>query len=133
MDTASRYILILEDEPLIRFALCDLLLDHGYCVLEAADALSAIAVFGKAERIDAVITDIDMPGHLNGLDFVQLVVRGSRTIPVIVTSGRSLCDVPELPQCVWWLPKPYDEEELIARLQQALRGGQANFTQIKQA
>jgi DNA-binding response OmpR family regulator len=121
MDTNGRYILVVEDEVLIRFALCDLLVDHGYHVLEAGDALSAIGVFGKAGRIDAVISDIDMPGHLSGLDFVSLVARSAQNIPVIITSGRSVTDIGTLPAGVLFLPKPYDEEELVMHLDQLLQ------------
>lgn len=116
MNTDGRCILVVEDEPLIRFALCDCLVDEGFHVLEAGDALSAVAVFGMAPRIDAVISDVDMPGYLSGLDLMRLVISGQRKIPMILTSGRLRDECGELPEQVLFVPKPYDEVHVVALL-----------------
>lgn len=120
MNTDGRIILVVEDEPLIRFALCDYLLDLGFHVLEAKDALSAIGVFGKAGRIDAVISDVDMPGDLNGLDFAFLVARSSKSIPVILTTARTRQECGALPAQVQYLSKPYDEGQILTILNEQL-------------
>jgi DNA-binding response OmpR family regulator len=122
MNTNGRNILVVEDDALIRFALVDYLIDEGFHVLEAGDALTAIAVFGKADRIDAIISDIDMPGLLNGIDFVNLVARSNDTTAIVVTSGRNPEHCLGLPVGALYLQKPYDErriaEYLLARVQQ---------------
>lgn len=107
-------VLIVEDEPLIRLALAGTLEDHGFLVLEAGHVLEAIGVIGL-HRIDALVTDVDMPGALNGFDLAAMVAASGSAGTILVTSGG--CRRPEgpLPQGVRFLPKPYDADR-IARL-----------------
>jgi DNA-binding response OmpR family regulator len=116
MTTNGRNILVVEDDSLIRFALVDYLIDEGFHVLEARDALSAIAVFGKADRIDAIVSDIDMPGDLNGIDLVNLVARSNQSIAIVVTSGRNPEHCVGLPLGALYLQKPYDERQIADHL-----------------
>lgn len=102
----QRTVLIVEDEPLIRMTLADALEEEGYGVLEAETVLEAIAVLGH-QHMDAVITDIDMPGALSGLDLAEFVYRSMGSLPVIVTSGgREGADC-SLPEGTVFIPKPY--------------------------
>lgn len=82
----QRTVLVVDDEPLIRMTLADFLTDEGFGVLEASNVLEAVAVLGR-HRIDALITDVDMPGALNGFDLVKLVHSYRAGVAVIVTSG----------------------------------------------
>lgn len=79
----QRTVLIVEDEPLIRMILADTLEDEGYAVVEAETALEAIGRLGT-RTIDVVITDIDMPGVLNGLDVARYVASCKKDLPVIM-------------------------------------------------
>lgn len=58
----QRTVLIVEDEILIRMLLADTLLDEGHDVIEAGNVLEAVAILGQ-RKIDAVVTDVDMPGE----------------------------------------------------------------------
>ena len=60
-------LLIVEDEPLIRIELAGVLSDMGYTVLEASNADDAIFYLETHPEIVAVITDLSMPGSLDGL------------------------------------------------------------------
>ncbi len=69
----ARTLLIVEDEALVRIDLADLLGDMGYEVIEAAGADQAIALLETHPEIVAVITDIQMPGSMDGLALARAV------------------------------------------------------------
>jgi DNA-binding NtrC family response regulator len=117
----QRTILVVDDEPLIRMVLADCLADEGYAVLEASNVLEAVAVLGR-HRIDALITDVDMPGALNGFDLVRLVASYGAGIAVIVTSGGHAA--PEIEaERVCFLAKPYRLENILIELKNRLSPG----------
>ena len=80
-------ILVVEDEPLIRFAIAEALRELGVSVVEAASAEEAWRYLMSGESVDLVFTDHRMPGSMTG---AQLAIRIRREYPslvVIVTSG----------------------------------------------
>jgi DNA-binding NtrC family response regulator len=109
----GRTVLVVDDEPLIRFALADALQEEGYDVVEASNVLEAVAVLGLHPEIGAVVTDIDMPGGLSGLDLLRLVNGYDRKIVTIVTSGGQKRDIPEGSR---FFAKPYSLTELTDAL-----------------
>jgi signal transduction histidine kinase len=58
-------ILVIEDDPLVRSLIVDVLQDAGYHALEAADGQAGLVILQSPQRVDLVITDIGLPG-LNG-------------------------------------------------------------------
>ncbi|MDV4156663.1 response regulator [Rhizobium brockwellii] len=104
-------ILVVEDEPLIRFLLSDELVDAGHTVIEAANALEAVAVLGRCDHLDGMITDVDMPGGLSGLDLMRLVRSTRPETSVWVASGRDVRS--QIDPGVFFLLKPYDYRELV--------------------
>jgi len=122
MDLYSRTVLVVEDEPLIRMMLADALEDAGYRVLEAGSVLEAVGVISRS-NIDALITDIDMPGGLSGLDLVRMMGSKSRTIPVIIASGGQSLGKAELPGKSLFFAKPYDVKKMIETLGTMIGGG----------
>jgi PAS domain S-box-containing protein len=63
---AGETILIVDDEPTVRMLLTDVLGDLGYTLIEAADSLSGLKVLQSDVRIDLLITDVGLPGGMNG-------------------------------------------------------------------
>jgi PAS domain S-box-containing protein len=59
-------ILLVDDEPTIRMLAAEVLLEQGYAVLEATDGPSALRILQSSERVDLLITDVGLPGGLNG-------------------------------------------------------------------
>jgi two-component system, response regulator PdtaR len=113
-------VLVVEDEPLIRLALVSALEDEDYAVVEARTVLQAIAMLAKYD-VHAVVTDVDMPGGLSGLDLVDMIAGFSRTMGIIVTSGRAIPAEHALPAGVIFLPKPYALETVVSELASQLR------------
>lgn len=109
----KRTVLIVEDDLLIRMVLADTLADEGYDVIEAGTVLEAVAVLGR-RKIDAVITDVDMPGGLSGLDLARMISSSDMKVPVIITSGGSIVAPEELPSDAVFMPKPYGMNAISA-------------------
>jgi DNA-binding response OmpR family regulator len=108
-------VLVVEDEPLIRMALADALLDEGHDVIEASSVLEAVAAFGT-HPVDFLITDVDMPGGLNGFDLVRFVRHHDNRVGVIVASGGRHPTDADLEPGETFIPKPYRLDEIVAHL-----------------
>lgn len=109
----QRTVLIVEDEILIRMMLADTLLGEGYKVVEAGNVLEAVAVLGQ-RKVDAVVTDVDMPGGLSGLDLAKMISTTHMNVPVIVASGGHRLRSEELPGDAVFVPKPYGLDAIAA-------------------
>ena len=119
-------IVIVEDEFLVRDLVVCELEENGYRVVEfdtADDALPYLRSHG-AETL-AVVTDVQMPGTLNGLQLAEIVNRIWPEIPVLITSGGPLVDPGRLPRCAKFLRKPWQPDEMVDRIRR-LAGRQLN-------
>jgi PAS domain S-box-containing protein len=59
-------VLVVDDEPTVRLLMVDMLQDAGYRVLEAADGPSGLKILQSDTRIDLLLTDVGLPGGMNG-------------------------------------------------------------------
>jgi signal transduction histidine kinase len=59
-------VLVVDDEPTVRLLAVDVLQDAGYRVLEAADGPAGLKILQSDVRIDLLITDVGLPGGMNG-------------------------------------------------------------------
>ena len=100
-------ILLVEDEALIRMATAAMLEDEGYRVLEGTDAINALAVLDADSRIDIVITDVQMPGNIDGLELVEIIGREYPHILTLITSGRASFNEARQSGAKNFLTKPY--------------------------
>jgi CheY-like chemotaxis protein len=64
-------VLVVEDEILVRVLVADELRTDGFLVVEAATADEALSYFQAGIQVDLVLSDIDMPSALNGVDLIQ--------------------------------------------------------------
>jgi two-component system, response regulator PdtaR len=117
METSPR-VLLVEDDPLLRLDASVVLLDAGYEVLEAADGDEAIALLETESDIRVMVSDIQMPGSLNGVELAHAVRRRWPPIKMLLTSGRHIPRAGELPERVRYLPKPFAGRELLAEVEQ---------------
>src|SRR5277367_5526302 len=66
-------VLVVEDEELLRLHAANLLEDHGYRVIEAANAAAALKVLETRNDVRLLFTDIQMPGRIDGMDLARQV------------------------------------------------------------
>ena len=69
-------LVVVEDEILVRIVQVDILREAGFRVAEAQDADEAFEMLRTRSEIVIVLTDVDMPGSLNGFEFARLVKQG---------------------------------------------------------
>ena len=104
-------ILVVEDDALVRLVAVEYLQESGFKVLETDTAAGAIDVLTTDGPIDAVFSDIQMPGAMDGVALARWISREKPEVRVLLTSGR-VPDQTEQPV----LAKPYNLETLARRL-----------------
>ncbi|MHB9879910.1 response regulator [Pacificimonas sp. ICDLI1SI03] len=120
MEASAAVILIVEDEPLIRFDVSEQLEAQGFRVLEAGTGGQALATIERVKRVDIVFTDVDMPGKVNGLLLARQVRARWPAIGIIVTSGQAVISPDDLPARCRFYPKPYRMEKISGAMQELL-------------
>lgn len=100
-------VLLIEDEAMIRMATGAILEDAGYLVLEAANSDEAQSVLDQHPQIEIVVTDVQMPGSMDGLALAEKLNRDRPEIRILVTSGRSGSLEARESGATSFLPKPY--------------------------
>lgn len=121
MGATSGLVLVVDDEGDVRAVLRDLLVDHGYRVVEASTGVDAVAACAR-DHPDVVLLDLGLP-DMSGLD-VLIELTEANSTPVIVLSGRS----GEADRVVGldlgaddYIAKPFGARELLARVNAAMR------------
>lgn len=107
-------VLVVEDEALIRFHIVDELTEHGFQVFEASNADQAIAILEAEPSITLMFTDVDMPGSMDGLRLSAAVRDRWPPVKIVVTSGKRIVEITDLPDGGVFFAKPYAHEEVIA-------------------
>ena len=89
-DRSTIIVLVVEDEVLPRLDLVDALRSASNEVLEASDADEALGHLQNGQRIDVVITDIQLGGDLTGWDVAEKFRATRPDISIIYTSGNAV-------------------------------------------
>jgi CheY-like chemotaxis protein len=109
-------ILVVEDEVLLRYVLAEWLRGEGHEVVEAVSGDEAAIVLSSMMTVDLVITDVQRPGSLNGLQLARKIRAAVPSLPVIVVSGQPRpATFDEVGATAFFL-KPYDLDALTARV-----------------
>jgi CheY-like chemotaxis protein len=117
-------VLIVEDEPLLRYTTAEFLRLSGYGVIEARSAAEAVAQFDSGKSIDFVFSDVFASGSADGLSLAQWLRDQHPEVPVILTTGygKALRDAAiEIVGSDSFLPKPYSPNELMRRIRSTIR------------
>jgi len=102
--------LVVDDEPAIRAYLGAVLRHRGIQCLEAENAIEALRILQKlGGQIDLLITDIQMPGDMDGLDLAYSARNSFASLPVIVVSGH----IDKTPKDFVVVHKPFLPGELL--------------------
>jgi two-component system alkaline phosphatase synthesis response regulator PhoP len=118
----SSRILLVEDEPGLVLTLSDLLASEGYTVESASDGPSGLRR-ASSENFDLILLDVMLPGK-NGFDVVRELRQQGRDVPVLMLTAKSqLVDrvVGLKLGADDYLTKPFEPEELLARVEALLR------------
>lgn len=116
-------ILVVEDDETLRTYTTSILRELGYRVFDATDGASALAKFQKFESIDLLLTDIVMPGGMNGQQLATEATRRRPGLRVLFMTGYprdAIVHNGRIDAGVHMIGKPYSYQELAARVRARL-------------
>jgi signal transduction histidine kinase/ActR/RegA family two-component response regulator len=120
---AGETILVVEDEQPIRELVSDVLEHAGYSVLLASNGHAGIERLRTAEKVDLLITDVGLPGGLDGrqvADAGRAISRGLRTLFITGYAANAAVRAGQLEPGMEVLTKPFGAEELARRVRAML-------------
>ena len=120
MTNGDRIIIVVDDEPLIRMDLAETLRAAGFTVVESQDAAEALRIFDAAEHVIALVTDVQMPGAMNGVDLSWLIYRRLPNIALVVISGGPRPALADMPPATRFLGKPVSGTDLLREVFSAI-------------
>jgi len=80
-------VLVIDDEPTIRMLIAEVLQENGYTVFEADTATSGLRILQSDARIDLLITDVGLPGGLNGRQVADAAREARPQLKVLFITG----------------------------------------------
>ena len=123
MPGGSETILVVDDDPRLRRVVCSRLRGLGYQVIEADNALNALALLATHPESAMIFTDFVMPGGMNGNDLAEAALAAKPNIKVLFTSGYAAPDAARRQfRAGAWLKKPYTAIELAEKIRHVLDG-----------
>jgi two-component system response regulator HydG len=118
-----RQILVVDDEPGVRYIVGRILDENGYHVYEARDGAEALDLVRVApERLDLVVSDVAMP-RLNGVQLLQMLALETTDLPMILMSGYTPPELERLGIAApcGILPKPLVATTFLDEVRRCLR------------
>ena len=116
-------VLVVDDEPTMRMLITDILQDLGYGCLEASDGAAGLEILQTDARIDLVITDVGMPGGVNGRQMADAARRSRANLKVLFITGyaeHAVLRHGHLDPGMHVLTKPFAMEKLATRINELL-------------
>jgi DNA-binding NtrC family response regulator len=108
-------VLLVEDDAGVGEMVEAMLAELGHEVVRVRAAAPALTVLRRRERFDVMITDLIMPGGVNGVELAHQAVALRPGLPVILTSGYTGETLGAATEAPWpLLTKPYPAETLAA-------------------
>ncbi|MDQ7915820.1 response regulator [Pseudomonas sp. 102515] len=120
--TLNHRVLIIEDEYVLRELMCELVEDFGAEPIGLPTADEGLRYLEQhATQIGLVITNVRMPGLLDGHQLTRLIAQRWPALPVVVTSGYDGEQTRSLPQNACFLAKPWGAGQFTALIQPHLQ------------
>ena len=118
--SSVKTVLIVEDDDAVRKLLCKILSAAGYTAVEARDGQDALLIAQLHEgRIDILLTDVGMPG-MSGTELVRQFAVLHPEARFLLMSGYPpdrIGSAANLPRGIDFLPKPFQQKDLLAKLE----------------
>jgi two-component system, chemotaxis family, chemotaxis protein CheY len=119
-----RVVLVVDDSATMGAILRKTLTEQEFVVLEATDGLHALAVLSTDQRIDLVLTDLNMPA-VDGISLVRKIRKDAvrSLVPVIIQTSEaqgSFIAIGKEAGATGWLTKPVSEQKLLLAIRRLL-------------
>lgn len=116
-------VLIVEDDQLLKLMTRDIVEEAGFSTLEASDADEAIALLATRSDIAMLLTDVNMPGSMDGLKLAHAVRVRWPHIKIVVASARGDITTGDLPVDSRFFRKPYGIDVMVSAIQSLIGSG----------
>jgi PAS domain S-box-containing protein len=120
---AGETVVVIDDEPTVRMLIGEVLADLGYNAIEADDGPSGLKVLNSVGRVDLLITDVGLPGGLNGRQVAD-AARGLRPdLKVLFITGfaeNAVLNHGHLDRGMHVMTKPFAMEALAVRIRELI-------------
>ncbi|WP_207767842.1 PAS domain-containing hybrid sensor histidine kinase/response regulator, partial [Methylobacterium frigidaeris] len=120
---AGETVLVVDDEPSVRMLVTDVLGELGYTAVEAADGAGGLKVLQSGARIDLLVTDVGLPGGLNGRQMADAARAARPDLKVLFITGyaeNALLTNGQLDPGMAVLTKPFAVDALAARIREMI-------------
>ena len=121
--SGNETILLVDDEPLIRMLAAEQLEELGYHVVEAEDAAAAIRLFEATGQIDLLISDVGLPGGMNGRQLADALRARQPGLEVLFITGyaeNAVLNHGHLAAGMHVITKPFQMDNFSRRVKQLL-------------
>jgi len=118
-------VLVVEDDPQVNKLAVEALQERGYRVISAPDGASALKLIGEAPPIDLLLTDVVLPGGMNGRELTDEVLRRRPTIKILYMTGytrNAIIHHGRLDADIDLLTKPFTADGLARKVRRILDG-----------
>ncbi|MDO6413949.1 ATP-binding protein [Sphingomonas sp. BIUV-7] len=119
----ARTVLIVDDEPTVRMLVVEVLEELGHTPLEAGDGAAALRILQSGARIDLLITDVGLPGQMNGRQVADAALALSPELRVLFITGyaeNAVIGSRQLDPNMALLTKPFAMDALASRVREML-------------
>ena len=116
-------MLVVDDEPSVRLLIADILADLGCTVLQAGDSAAGLAVLESGTQVDLLVSDIGLPGGMNGRQMAERGMRIKPRLRVLFLTGYAEAAVlgnGKLAEGMAVMTKPFDIDVLSERVAEML-------------
>jgi light-regulated signal transduction histidine kinase (bacteriophytochrome) len=117
--TVGEVVLVVDDEPVLRMLIGDLLRDLGYGVVEAADGAEALRILESRQRIDLLVSDVGLTGGMNGPQLAEAALLHRPFLKVLFITGyaeREVTGSGVLKPDMEMIAKPFAMDVLAAKI-----------------
>lgn len=121
-------VLIIDDEPSIRMLVADVLGELGYTTLEAGDGPEGLKLLESGGRIDLLVTDVGLPGGLNGRQVADAARTLRPALKVLFITGyaeNAVLSHGHLDPGMHVLTKPFEMQALARKVKELIEGSKA--------
>ena len=122
-DSSPANVLVVEDEMVLRMRAVDVVEDAGFNAVEAVNADDALAILEARSDISLLLSDIQMPGTLDGLMLARAVHERWPLIKIILVSGQVKVSDHDRPLNSRFFGKPLDVKQMVAEIQAMIGNG----------
>jgi CheY-like chemotaxis protein len=117
-DFTGQVALLVEDQEEVRNVLRRDLIDIGYSVLEAENGDEAQTLLSSVEGIDLLLTDVSMPGTLNGVQLAQFAAKSFPQTQIVLMTGQAKIEHDQSIKHPL-LRKPFERHRLLEAIRHA--------------